>query len=229
MKTALLTLNINNVLCENAKSSHLHACERWGCEYVIVDENKFPNSFPSWNKFNILRNSDYERALLIDSDMLISSKCDSPFKFKQPFVTVRDSHYELYTPGYKETDQLHVYIKDYLTRYREEFINDGLSLPCNFILNFFNSGFILFDKSISNVFDKYSPLIEKYSINGSSHKEQALLNYIIQKELLITYITRKWNVINPDLTKPINDSIYHFTGGDPKILKTALESFKWNE
>jgi len=225
MKTALITLNINNVLCENAKASHSHASNRWGCEYVIINENKFPNSYPSWNKFNILQNPNYDRVLLIDSDMLISSKCDNPFKFKQPFVVVRDSHYELYD----EPAKLYPYIKDYLTRYEKEFINDGLILPCNFVLNFFNSGFILFDKKIRLVLNKYSSLIEKYSIGGSSHKEQALLNYIIQKEVLIRYINRKWNVINPDLTKPIDSSIYHFTGGDPKILKTSLPSFNWNE
>lgn len=66
---------------------------------------------------------------------------------------------------------------------------------------------------------------------GSSHHEQALLNYCIRKTLSqdVIFLSDSWNCINPDFTSiPMKEYIYHFTGCKWKLAKEAIKTYPWN-
>lgn len=211
-------------MCQNARDSFNDASKRWGCEWIELFDNKFPLHFPSWNKFSIFNKTEFERILFLDSDMLISNHAPNPFNYQGQFITVKDVH-EKYL-NYK--DELMNIIKDYLYPHYLYLRNKDLTLDENYIKNFFNSGFMLFyPKLTSDLIHKYNSLILNDE-NRGSHREQSIINYIVQKELSITYLDRKWNVIDPDTNNPMNGYIYHFTGTNNSFLKKQILQYKWN-
>jgi lipopolysaccharide biosynthesis glycosyltransferase len=230
MKNLLLTLNINDVLCENSKRSFLNAKNRWGCNFEEITENYFPEYYPSFNKFKIFELfQNYDRILFVDADILIHNSSPNPFElYFGDFCAVHDVHYD----NIEHVLNNNVFL-DYLTPYYD-IIKSKIdnNINSNFIKNFFNSGVMLFTPSkLKTIFQKYKNIIP--NTNGGeklhliSHYEQSLLNYIVQKNIDIEYMESSWNVINPNLNKNMHGFIYHFTGTNNNLLKIKIKNYSW--
>ena len=222
----LATLNINNVLCPNSRNSFIAAAQRWNCEYYEVITNQRPDCYPSYNKFNILSDAVFDRVFFVDSDTVICSNAPNPFCISDaPFCAVKDIHMEsIGTPTFEK--ELHDFILPSYNRIKTDI---GDSLGDSYLYNFFNSGVMLFTPSIvSPVIKRNLHLLPQNELKTIGHYEQAILNYIIQKEMPITYFPRKWNTIRPDVTKPMTGFIYHFTGIPGFELKAAMLHYAWN-
>jgi len=220
----LVTLDINNITCENVKKNHSLLARKWNCDYITIKENFYENCYPSWNKFYILENLNYDRVLFLDSDTIINPECPDPFVYKDDFIAVKDMH----DICLNDPILLSKTIADYITPHFDYLKSVDKSLNNSYIEKFFNTGVMLFTpKIISPLIKKYKNLINTNKLNGTSHREQTLINYIIQKEIDVFYLERKWNVIDPDITKPMDGNIYHFTGPRNKELKKEIFNYKW--
>ena len=127
---------------------------------------------------------------------------------------------------------LNNHIRNYITPHYEYFKQYDTSLNFSYIENFFNSGVILYSPSHILKHNKFnfsenSALIKECITDGSAHREQALINYVIQNNIPINYLDQKWNVIDPDISEPMTGYMYHFTGKDWHGLKEKVKTYDW--
>ena len=209
----IVTVNINGVLCDNARSSFHCAADRWGVDFVEVRTSQWPVGYhPSFNKLSLSKRLiGYDRVLYLDADVLIRS--DAPNIFSETcgsFCCVKDIHTELEfgSPEFKSL------ISSYMVMPLEYIKNnvDSTLDERSYFWGFFNSGVFLYNSR------KLQDIVpETFEVNNpyhhSAHVEQALFNYWVQKSGIdIKYLDRTWNWINPDETSPMKGYIYHFTG-----------------
>jgi len=232
---AILVFNINNNICSNVLESQIHAANRWGCKYIIEHKpnDLFKDCYPSWNKISALYDKEFyynfDRILILDSDILINIKAPNPFDLcnYNAFNVVRDSHYKYIND--KET--LNKHIKDYITPHYRYFEIRSHDISFSYIKNFFNSGVMMYSpakllsRDINN--PKYTNIILDSILDGTSHREQAIINYIIQAEIDINYLDKTWNIIDPNISKPMRGYMYHFTGKDWSGLKEKVKTYNW--
>src|ERR1043166_1236930 len=77
----VVTLNIGDYLCENARQSFLAATERWGGDYVEVTASFREYLNPCFTKPTLFqRLYCYERIAYFDADMLIRGDAPNPFR-----------------------------------------------------------------------------------------------------------------------------------------------------
>lgn len=230
MKNILVTLNINNILTDNSKSSFLFAADRWQVDFLEFKENFFTDYYPSFNKFKILESFlDYDRVIFLDADTLINHLAPNPFlTYFGDFCAVKDVHSKNINFILENNIEL-----DYLTPYFN-FIRQNIDSKTNddYIINFFNSGVMMFSPSKTyDIIQKNKKLLpnvnDENKLHLISHYEQALLNYIIQNNFTIEFMNSKWNVIDPDTERQMDGFIYHFTGKKNDFLKTKINSYKW--
>ena len=81
MKTALLTANYNDILCQNVRESFQHAADRWGAEYVEATRENHPVKLhPATAKLEAFDICDADAVFIIDADAIIRSDCPNPFE-----------------------------------------------------------------------------------------------------------------------------------------------------
>lgn len=241
---ALVTLNYNNYIVENARNSLTCACSRWKCDYIEITDIPLKYLHPCFSKIKILRPFfHYDKILYIDGDVLIRSNAPNLFTLhpSDKFLCVNDISLR-YTKKYSDELVQDVQIKYY------NYINKkigGLSSE-EYINGFFNGGVLCFAPSrcqdLFNLFDQNTPtesqvtdekersqiLGNKY---GGSHHEQALLNYCAKKIIKndILFLKDEWNCINPPVHEKImTHFVYHFTGKNHLQLKEILKTYQWN-
>lgn len=228
----IIVINIHNNICENVLSSHIHAANRWGCKYLLEHESyiSMKSCYPSWNKLGILLDSQYntyDNILILDSDILININAPNPFHIadQNKFNVVRDSHYEFIDNDVK----LYDYIKDFITPHYEYLKKHDTRVNFSYIKNYFNSGMMIYSPKMTNINEnKYINIINESIQNGSSHREQGLINYIIQQEMPINFLETTWNITNPDLSNStMGGHMYHFTGDNWHYLKEAVKTYDW--
>lgn len=83
-KNAILTINMNGALCENSRASMQAAAQRWGADYVEVDESFFfekpgPAVSPAALKCFCFELTDHDAYFVLDADTLVSAECPNPF------------------------------------------------------------------------------------------------------------------------------------------------------
>ena len=83
-KNAILTVNLNGALCENSRGSMQAAAQRWGADYVEVDEGFFsakpgPAVSPAALKCFCFELTDRDAYFVLDADTLVSAECPNPF------------------------------------------------------------------------------------------------------------------------------------------------------
>ena len=81
MQNALVTLNLNDFMPRQARESFVHACARWGCEFIEITK-PLGSMHHFWQKALIPLSAHvnlFDRVLQLDCDMLIRSDCPSPF------------------------------------------------------------------------------------------------------------------------------------------------------
>jgi lipopolysaccharide biosynthesis glycosyltransferase len=229
----IVVIDINNKISENVINSHLHAAERWSCNYVIehIQDKRFESCHPSWNKISLMLNNvfykQYDRVLILDSDILIHIDSPNPFDINLSFDVgvVKDSHFQFINDPIKLAD----YTKKYLTPHYNYLTSYDSSISFSYIRNYFNSGVILYNPKIQeHIQDWYhSNLIRDSIPDGSAHREQAILNYILQKEVDITFLDNTWNMVDPDTENPMKGYFYHFTGKKWDYLKEKVKIYNW--
>ncbi len=84
-KNSIVVLNINNVLCDNARNSMMDACKRWKCGFYEINENLVEKQNICFNKIVGIKkfytnNKDIDRILYLDADILIREDTPNPFE-----------------------------------------------------------------------------------------------------------------------------------------------------
>lgn len=234
MNNIIIVTNITNNICENVLTSHLHAANRWKCKYLLEHSSYslMNTCYPSWNKIGVLFDivyHKYDNILILDSDILIREDAPNPFHISHidKFNVVRDSHYKFINDDKKLT----TYIQDFITPHYEYLKKYDPTLNFTYIKNYFNSGMMIYCPKIFKQhinMSKYMEIITNSIANGSAHREQGIINYIVQKELTINFLPDTWNVVDPNINNPkMNDYMYHFTGKDWHGLKEKVKTYDW--
>jgi hypothetical protein len=229
----IIVVNINNNICENVLLSHIHASNRWNCKYMVEQReyDLFKDCYPSWNKIGILFDETYDKfdnIMILDSDVLIHIDAPSPFKIidHNKFNVVRDSHYKFI----KEKNKLNTYIKNYITPHYEYLQKHDSSINHSFIENYFNSGMMIYSPTLfqkNSDITHYQKIISDSISNGTSHREQGIINYMVQREFEINFLNETWNVTNPNIKEDMSGYIYHFTGDNWDYLKKMVKTYDW--
>lgn len=237
-KNLLWTININNYLSDNARESFSHAANRWNCDFLeirTIFNDAFYPSFAKVTSFSKIEG--YDRAVFVDSDMLISIDAPNPFDIfsnKDEFVAVLDFHTQNHEVGGKYWQSVKVNNQEFHWNVLES--QFGWGVPKNeFMDNFFNSGFFICTpkrhKVIFRAIESALPLVEeRIHFSYSAHYEQALFNYVVQafrkKDLLL--VEEKWNKLEPDITLPkMPEYIWHFTGVEFHKIKHTIYDYNW--
>jgi hypothetical protein len=237
-KHLLWTININGYLSDNARESLSHAADRWGCDFLeirtIFNEELYP-SFAKVTSFSKIES--YERAMFVDSDMLINIDTPNPFEIfsnRDKFVAVLDFHKENHVVGDKYWEEVKVRNQEFHWNVLESHFGWGVSKE-EFLDNFFNSGFFICTpkrhKVIFRALESALPLVpERMNFRYSAHYEQALFNYVVhafrKKDLLL--VEEKWNKLEPDITlSKMPEYIWHFTGVEFHKIKHTIKDYDW--
>lgn len=252
---ALVTINVNDVLCENARNSFISAAQRWKIDYIEVINNiAGENVCPHFNKFYFpSRFSSYDRLIYIDSDCLIHAKAPYPLDFfdnPEKFYAVKDLNDKRILPGTKEYDLVYNDVQLKWCKYVEHiFKHDSEEIKKsdwhpdvppfnvkeisteNIVSNFFNSGFFICSPYYhKDLFERFLSFIphEPNDIDAKKDRvEQAMLNYMVQLYSEYELIDDTWNYLSPELNQKMHKYIYHFTGFNSWELKEAIKFFDW--
>lgn len=238
---AIVTLNHNNVLTNNARQSIIAASERWKCEYVEFKRLKWEDHHPCFSKIAFLaeRVADWDRVAYFDADMLIRSDAPSPFDHcpigKVGGVTDLQDHY---TDELRKTVDLTVHRKHIAMLQQLNIIGELTKSEDEYFKCPFNGGFLVTTPSVhARIFKHATDVIETFvkwdrehgnHYQWSGHTEQAFLNWILESSDMKYPMHNTWNRIGVDLTYPyMKDYVYHFTGMDFGDKRHAIRYFPW--
>jgi D-inositol-3-phosphate glycosyltransferase len=210
MKTALLTLNIGNVLRENSRASFIAAARRWGCDYIEITESSEP--FPHAMKLRAFELCDADRIFYIDSDTVISADCPSPFDvFPEDAFVACENQQEQMTELCRNACADNI-ARDLLT------INEvmGVNLP-NYPTNFINSGMWVASRALHSDVLKYALKVALACHGRTAWMDQSALNHaLISARTPVYKPAPTWNYqFPPDSgSGPMENFIYHWAGGE---------------
>lgn len=233
MNNCLLTLNLNNHLTENARSSFQFACQKWKCCYEEIAENLVGDQNICFNKLKAvdILSKKYCGILYVDADILIRSDTPNPFELftDRNFVyAIKDVY-----PHYEENWLKNTYRSDVIDPWLKK-SHEILKLTTNFdslsstVYDwFFNAGvFLCYPSNIQHELNLFLNNIPGQRVSGRI--EQAMWNYILKCRNKVKLIEYEWNRIQPDISSgKMNCYIYHFTGFKWKELKEALPKYDW--
>lgn len=214
----LLTLNLNDWLCDNARESLQAAAERWKCEYQEARVAYLPGYSPSFNKFAYLSDTSYDRIIYVDGDILIRSDAPSPLRlvprnFAAAVPDVQSHHPPAMQKVVLET--VHQCYFEKVGRY---------TVPVN-------GGFLITTPEFhSAMFQKLHEMAEGQlttELERGGHYEQAMLNASLEAHGL-RYLHERWNTIFPPVEDPVMHSFcYHFTGFGFDQRRDLLKTYQW--
>ena len=221
MKTALLTLNINDCLCESARASFLDASRRWGCHYIEITEAP-EGVYPSLVKLRPF-NLGHDRVFYIDADTVIRGDCPSPFEIfpEGKFVAVRNQQPQMPGESYlacsNTIDSDLAKIGDRFGKIefnREKFINSGVWLASKV----HHQGILERALEIS------------LNMHGITEwHDQSALNYaLFESKFPVEFASIDWNYQFPPNPLPVymDQHIYHWAG-DHEGRKLRLPQCNW--
>jgi D-inositol-3-phosphate glycosyltransferase len=224
MKTALLTLNVGNVLRENSRQSFQSAARRWGCDYIEVTVALC--NPPHATKLKAFELCDADRVFYVDADTIISGGCPSPFELFPDDAFVACQNQQEHVPSSSLTACLDTIARDFNT------INsilkcDGPSYPKGFI----NSGIWLASRKYHLDTFQYAYDISILCRGKTEWKDQSALNYaLISNQIPVLEIPPTWNFqFPPDTGQGIMEKfIYHWAGGENRsqIDRVNWQSFR---
>ena len=196
----IFTVNTDNFMCDNARSSFIAASIRWGVDYVEVRDRTFTDRYPGYLKAQAARYriSGYDRVAYWDSDCVIREDAPNVFDAlpnRELFYVVRD----LEESWSVNTESL-----------LAECTRLGINCPVEKD-TFFNAGFFLCSPGLwKNLF---SYVIHQSPNDHRGPPEQAMLNIAaaIYGDGNISYTDRTWNDCG-DWGQPMRSYVYHFAG-----------------
>lgn len=230
----IITLNINNYLCNNARQSMLAASKQWGCDFYEITENLVGNQNVCFNKLvgikkYYIEHPDIDKILYIDADVLIRDDAPNPFTlFLEPNIYAARDAYDFW-----DDSRLNEYHNDVTDKWLYE-VHQILRLDVDIsnLVNtcsewFFNAGVFIITPSIHmNEIDYFIQNIPTKPVSGRI--EQAMWNYILKVKNKVSLFGQEWNRLNPIiLFGSMNCYIYHFTGDRWKELKEVLPIYNW--
>lgn len=221
-------LNINDILCNNARNSITSAALRWNVDFVEIKALEWSNLHSSFTKFALAKRLiGYDKVLYVDADILIRSDTPSPFELFPGIIfgSVLDIHLNLEFNSEEFKKFIHGLITTHMEVIKKNL--DSTLDEVSFIKGFFNAGVLLFDPKVMALIFPNEIDISFDPLCKTMHYEQALCNWYIQKSgIPITHLDRTWNRIDPDINGEMKDYIYHFTGVRHNI-KSILPYYSW--
>jgi hypothetical protein len=233
----LVTLNIGNVLTDNARESMLVAARRWGCGFYEITQNRVGSGHVCFNKYwgiSDLRNDpQVGRVFYLDADVLIRNDAPNPFDTFPDFDGV-----------YAVLDAQYLRPKDDVDAWRNEIVAPFLRqvhAACFWpMVNlahdiataqdwFVGAGaFILHPDSPIDVIGQMVFDTPDETVHG--WYEQALWNYILRHGAKVVLMNPTWDRVQPDVsTGKMQDYVYHFTGPrDHAKLKALVATYDWH-
>lgn len=82
MTRALLTINFNHALCDNARRSMQASARRWGATFWEINDAtpwRLPMAPNAYKTAAFLR-SAFDEIFILDADMIVSARCPNPFE-----------------------------------------------------------------------------------------------------------------------------------------------------
>jgi len=226
----LVTINVNDVLTDNARASFVSASRRWGCDFLECRNTRNPELHPSFNKILVATElKRYNQVCCLDADMVVRGDTPSPFAYfpeRSCFYGAPDLQ--------PQTREFHEQIRQYihLPYYREWESRLGMGVDWErFLANPINTGFMVYDpKIMAEFFDTLVACLPHRCSN--SLVEQALINYLLLARYgeRLRLLSNDWNYLNPPEQQgqlPMLAWIYHFTGWGYLAHKHRVKTCDW--
>jgi len=239
----IVTTNIGDWICNNARSSFTAASQRWDAKFYEITERLSPAQWCGYDKFYVVDkllelDPDTNGILFTDADTLISSNAPNPFKiFTDPsrVYACSDCHLSRWPVGSAPYEV----IKDQVTTPYIVRLEDDLKMGMsredidNSVFWCINSGvFIVYARQIQSDLKEFQSIIQKNYIRyDSGHPEQAMFNYFLRLKNKVCLIDHEWNtILSPDpIPEKMNKFVFHFTGITNRIdgTKGAVSTYNW--
>ena len=231
----IVTLNLNNYLCDNARQSMMDASLRWNCEFYEITKSIVGSPAPCFNKIcgikELMEKKDVDVVFYVDADILIRDDTPNPFELctsdgvyvVKDMIDSFDGHEKLIWRSM---------VSDMWLREAHHILRFELDIDELIHTSpqwFFNAGMFLFN--VKSNMDFIDLFIKKMPSNPVSDRiEQSMMNYMLKHWNKIIHVDKTWNRIDPSLSSGnMEDYIYHFTGfGDvDQTYKTLLLTYNW--
>ncbi len=223
MKLAVVTVNMGDFLCQNARQSFMRAASRWGAEYLEIDEsNGVPGVHPYSQKLHALDLAGADRIFLIDADAIIRSDAPSPFDLVPPETigAVKDIN-----PAFSNNEEIEAIEK----REWDE-INHAFSKSLPMPVDYFNSGALVATARYHAPVWERAQDINKIANIDWIFSDQSQLNYAARElGVPITRLGYTWNRTRPELFghwDGMEEYVYHFAGSGDRF--TVLNWLSWH-
>jgi D-inositol-3-phosphate glycosyltransferase len=213
MKTALLTLNIGNVLRDNSRASFQAAARRWNCDYIEVTE-AHEGIHPHAMKLKAFDLCDADRVFYVDADAVISAGCPNPFETfpEDAFVAANNQQGHMTDSCRRACADV---ISQDLLKISAELQESPISHPQGFI----NSGMWLASRKAHLDILRKALEISILMYGKTSWRDQSALNYtILRNGIPVLEAPPTWNYQFPPDTgsRPMEKFIYHWAGGEDR-------------
>ncbi len=205
-KTALVTINIGNVLKENARESFIDSARRWNCEYREITALPPGAELPAYTKFWLFDLVDADRIFYIDADAVIRNDTPNPFTEFPDLETL----YAVKDPCPFDNLQLEA-----------ERAQASLAFSLD-VDRYFNSGVLILSRSAHAAL-----LLELREIQGGwIWWDQTPLNIMAQRHKL-SLIPPEWNDVWPADVNEMASFIYHYAANPGR--ESQLPHVKWRK
>jgi hypothetical protein len=229
----LLTINIGDSLCPNARESLEAAAARWGCDFLEVRDNYVGQLPPHFNKVPAIRKRclGYASVMCVDADVLIRSDAPNPFYMftGERVYAVRDLPINLTAEQlrYYKADVTDIWVDWALQIIRPDVVREPIVATCHEW--FFNSGvFVLRPWAVMSEIDWFIASMPQGRSDIPHRMEQALWNCVLHASDKVEFIGQEWNHVQPNVNDPVmRDFVYHFTGYDWPTMRFHLPRYNW--
>jgi hypothetical protein len=198
----LVTINVNNVLHERSRDSFVQAANRWGVEYVELNNRHATKYHPTYLKLLLFELLSTDNIFFVDADCLIMPWCPNPFEVLGDSAVVRADQERLIN-YHGIVDHINKELKAFNIKQLHSYFNSGV-----FKLNSKYQIALNYARSIYN--------------DHLAWHEQTPMNIALVPSN-ITFVDEKWNYIPQNSTSKTK-YIYHFAGYEDKFK--AIEDFQ---
>jgi len=206
---AVFVVATGDALSPTSRESISAATRRWHCALEII-EKSVSTLHPACWKLLVFDKPDVERAMILDADTVVHSKCPNPFDSFDPKMLSVVSDRQTHQPARDraELDEWAIVAGERVA-------------PAQY----FNTGMMVAYRSHAALFAGAYDLCEKFP--GLAWHDQTPMNVVMSRHLeILNYVGQSWNYHNPNLRNPtwrqMFADIYHFPG-NPDRLKLISE------
>lgn len=220
MRNVVVTINLNEFLCDNVRSSFQHAAERWGARYLELDEQQVNGEQdPLRIKLKIFDYCRAQRIFYIDADAVIRNDTPSPFDITptESLGVVKNSWRRL--PAYVDLIRTEVHDWTLLDKLYKNFTH---------FADYFNAGVLVLNRDVhQQLMLKALSAYDRFKEHDIRWHEQSILNYCVARaHTELEWLDESWNYTSPCTThiaQGMTQYVYHFAGDSSrnKYLSTV--------